>query len=129
MTATKQEPARDAKGRLICMECGGDGRIEVEGYGSSAALEPPMYLEECEACEGRGVRICPQCGEPATLLGEDGDHAYCGPQCAYDDENWPECFHLDGRPQDPAYAPWCSAECVEKFERRFAEVVREARHG
>jgi hypothetical protein len=113
MTATKKnEPARDAKGVLLCTECE-DGKVECQGY------EPwKTYLEDCQECDGRGTLVCPQCGEPAKVMGAEQGIAYCSIEHAWADENWSACVGCGEHPQITTYAPWCSAACEDEFRRR-----------
>lgn len=133
MTATKQEAARDAKGRLLCAECDGEGRYEVQlPARSSTQLDPDHVEVRCEACDGDGLRRCPVCGEAATIVGEGGVNAFCGVEHAFEENDWPECERSCGRPQSLAESPWCSERCRERFEQRVAlsaAPMREASHG
>lgn len=120
MNATKQQ---NEKGQLVCTGCDGEGIVEVQlAARSSTQISPEYAVERCPDCDGGRVRICANCTEPATVVGENGHQAYCDVGHAWADGNWPECFHSDGKPQDPACAPFCSTSCVERFERRVAEV-------
>lgn len=132
MTATKQE-ARDAKGRLICAGCDGEGVYEVQLQARSSTQVSPEHAEQrCETCGGYGLRRCPVCGKPTVLVGEGGVAAYCGTDHAFEESDWDTCPECEERPQSLAEAPWCSERCREWFEQRVAlsaAPMREVRHG
>lgn len=75
---------------LRCQTCAGEGTRELElcfephcrgphaapwGCGHSKTV-----LEECPDCEGSGRVGCLYCGDPATLVGANGE-AYCSAAC------------------------------------------------
>jgi hypothetical protein len=111
---------RDRLGRFLCPECDGDGTIEY-ALGHPNDPSSPLVERVCPRCKGSAVEACGGCGDPASLLGEDGDHVYCGTGCAHEDENWPDCLVCE-RPQSVQHAPWCSEE-HEWAQRRTVQTA------
>lgn len=123
-TTPATQPLRNKHGDLLCEHCE-DGKVEVV-YGRFADGSESTGLEDCDACDGRGVRVCADCAAPAKIVGENGLQVYCGVECATKDENWPACVVCEAKPQDVTDAPFCGAACSIRFKAR---VVRELRTG
>lgn len=74
---------------LRCETCHGEGTRELETCPHEHCREArapwgcahsKTVVEACSACEGSGRTGCLYCGDPATLVGANGE-AYCSAAC------------------------------------------------
>lgn len=110
---------RNAAGQILCTACGGDKTIEI-ALGHPNDPGAPVSTETCGTCDGSGVEPCCDCGEPAVLCGESGEHFYCGVEHGFTDANWPACVGCEQRAQHATLAPFCGEDCQRAFEVKVA---------